>query len=138
MGDALNGVFNRMREGVQRIDAPSIARAVVRNMADAVNHRVAQVEVGALHVDFRPQHMRALGKFARLHAQEQIHVFFRAAAAERTILAGLGQRATAGADFVCRLRVHIGFTGANQRAGAFKHFFKVIRGIADFARPLKT
>ena len=60
---------------------------------DAVEHRVAQIDVARRHVDLGAQHARAVGKFAGAHAAEQIEVFLDAALAERAVLARLGQRA---------------------------------------------
>jgi hypothetical protein len=41
-----------MREGVHRVNAPCIASVVVRCPSNAVNGRVAQVDVGRCHVNF--------------------------------------------------------------------------------------
>ncbi|MPN16036.1 hypothetical protein SDC9_163374 [bioreactor metagenome] len=45
MGDALDGVLNGMGEVVHGVNAPGFPGAVVPDAVDAVNHRVAHVEV---------------------------------------------------------------------------------------------
>ncbi len=56
VGDALDRVRQGMCKIVHRVDAPAVLGAVVSRMLDAVEHRVAQVEVRRRHVDFRTQH----------------------------------------------------------------------------------
>ena len=101
--------------------------------ADAVDRRVAQVDVAAGHVDLRAQRARAVGEFAGAHAPEQVEVLVDAAIAERRVAAGLGQRAAVFAHLVgaqvaddrpCRRG------SASQRA-AVEHL-EVVRGVAQF------
>jgi hypothetical protein len=47
---------------------------VVRGVADAVDGRVAQVDVGRGHVDPGAQDVGAVGELAGLHALEEVHV----------------------------------------------------------------
>ena len=98
MGDALDGVGLAVREVVARIDFPGGAGARMRRVEDAIEHRIAQIDIARRHVDLGAQHARAVGKLARAHAAEQIEVFLDAAVAERAVLAGLGQRAAVDAD----------------------------------------
>ena len=100
MRDAFDGVGLPVREVVHRIDAPLVAGAVMLGVQDAVHHRVAHVEVGRGHVDLGPQGARAVGKFAGLHALEQVEVLFDGAVAIGAVLARLGQRAAVLAHFL--------------------------------------
>ena len=100
MRDAFDGVGLAMGEIVARIDLPGVAGARMRRMDDAVEHRVAQIDVARRHVDLGAQHARAVGEFAGLHAGEQIEVFLNRAVAERARLARLGQRAAVGPHLV--------------------------------------
>ncbi len=93
MGDALDGVGLAMREVVARIDFPRRAGARMRRVQDAVEHRIAQIDVARGHVDLGAQHARAVGEFAGAHAAEQVEVLLHAAVAERAVLARLGQGA---------------------------------------------
>jgi hypothetical protein len=73
---------------------------MVRGVADAVDGRVAQVDVGRGHVDLGAQDVGAVGELAGLHALEQIQVLGDAAVAVGAVLARLGQRAAVGAHLV--------------------------------------
>jgi hypothetical protein len=68
--------------------------------ADAVEHRVAHVDVRRRHVDLRAQHVRAVGELAGAHAAEQVEVLSTRAVAVRAVAARLGQRAAVLADLV--------------------------------------
>ena len=64
------------------------AGARMVGVQDAVEHRVAQVDVAGRHVDLGAQHARAVRKFAGAHAAEQVEIFLDRAVAERAVLAG--------------------------------------------------
>ena len=64
----LEGIRQRVREVVHRIDAPRVPRAVMRGVADPVERRVPHVEIRRRHVDLRPQHVRAVRVLPRPHA----------------------------------------------------------------------
>ena len=46
MCDALERIFDGMREGIQGVDAPLVTRAMVCRVANTVEHRVTQVDIG--------------------------------------------------------------------------------------------
>jgi hypothetical protein len=96
----LQRVLDRMREGVHRVDAPAVARAVVRGVADAVDGRVAQVDVGRGHVDLGAQHHGAVGVLATAHLAKARQVLGRRAAAERAVGAGRAEVAAVGAHLL--------------------------------------
>ena len=83
MGDAFERILDRVREGVHRVDAILVAGVVMGGVADAVDRRIAQVDVGRRHVDLCPQDMRAVGELASLHALEQVDVLGYRAGTER-------------------------------------------------------
>ena len=62
--DVLERVRNAVRPVVGGIDAPVVAGAVVRGVADAIHGRVAQVDVGRGHVDLRAHDVLAVGELA--------------------------------------------------------------------------
>ena len=80
MSDSLHGIVLAVRPIVHRIDFPFRTGAVMRRFVqNAVHHRVAHVYIGMRHIDFGAQNTRTVGKFAILHAFEQIEIFFHAA-----------------------------------------------------------
>ena len=70
MGDVFDGIGNGVGVVIHRVDAPFVAGVVVVHAADAVNHRVAHIDVARGHVDFQAQGFAAVGKFAGFHAHK--------------------------------------------------------------------
>ena len=100
VGDALEGVALAVGPVVHRVDAPLVAGAGVRLVADAVHDGVAQEDVGGGHVDLGPQGLRAVGELAGLHPGEEVEVLLDGAVAVGGRSAGPGQRAAVLADLV--------------------------------------
>ena len=75
MGDALYGVGLAVGKVVGGIDAPLVAGAVVGDLEDAVDDRVAHVEVGGRHVYPGAEHVGALVELPLPHPLEQGQVF---------------------------------------------------------------
>ena len=90
MRDALDGVGLAVSEVIARIDAPRLAGARMLGMKNAIEHRVAQIDVAGGHVDLGAQHARAVEEFAGAHAAKQIKVFLDRAFAKRAVGARLG------------------------------------------------
>ena len=126
VGDVLDRVLDGMGEGVHRIDRPLVAGAVMGDVADAVDRRVAHVDVGAGHVDLRAQDVRAFGEFAGAHAAEEVEVLLDAALAIGAVLAGLGQGAAPGAHVVGGLRIDIGLAGTDQAQRTGVHGVEIV------------
>jgi hypothetical protein len=131
VGDLLQRVLDRMREGVHRVDAPRVAGVVVRGAADAVERRVAHVDVGASHVDLRAQHGGAVGELAVAHGAEAIEVLLHAAAAEEAVGARGVEVAAGGADFLGALLVDVGQAGTDQVLGGAVHEVEVVAREVD-------
>ena len=68
------GVLDGVGEVVHGEDAPLGALAVVLNVADAVEHRVAHVEVAGGQVDLGPEGVLPLGELPVLHPLEEVQV----------------------------------------------------------------
>ena len=81
--DVLQRVLDRVRVGVHRVDLPRVAGHVVLGEADAVDRRVAHVDVGRAHVDLGAQDHAAFGVLAGAHLAEQAQRF-RASAGRGT------------------------------------------------------
>ena len=107
-------------------------------MEDAVEHRVAQVDVAGRHVDLGAQHPRAVGELAGAHAAEQVEVLLDRTVAERAVAAGLGQGAAVGADLVLGLVVHIGLAGADQVLGPGIELLEIVRRVVEMVAPIEA
>ena len=105
---------------------------------DAVEHRVAQVDVARGHVDLGAQHARAVRELAGPHAAEQVEVLLDGAVAERAVPAGLGQRAAVRADLLRRLVVDVGLAGLDQALGPVVELLEVVRGVVEVRRPSRS
>ena len=138
MRDLLQCIFQRMRIGVHRVNAPGVTGAVVRGLADAVDGRVAQVDVRRGDVDFRAQHHRALGVLAGTHFTQTREGFRAGAVAPRSGAAGLGQRAAVGAHFLRALFIHIGVARGDQVFRRFIHEVEIVTGEIQVRAPVKT
>ena len=128
VGDLLQRVFNRVREGVHGVDAPFVARVVVRGVADAVDGRVAHVDVGRGHVDLGAQHHAAVGVLAGPHFGKARQVLRRAALAPGAVFAGGVEVAPVDAHFVRRLLVHVGQARFDQIDGGAVHEVEIVAG----------
>ena len=82
VGDPLDGIRQPMGEVVERVDAPGVAAAIVRGVANPKQERIAHDHVRMGHVDLGPEHMRAVGKLARLHPAQDVAILLHGAIAE--------------------------------------------------------
>ena len=70
MRHALNGILNRMRKIIHRVDAPLIARVMVRHPGNPVDHRIPHVNIRGGHVDLCPQHLAPVREFSGAHSPD--------------------------------------------------------------------
>ena len=133
VGNLLQCIFNRMRKGVHRIDAPLVTSVVMSSAANAVNGGVAQVDVGAGHVNFGAQHHRAIFVQAITHFLKTSQIFLHRAAAKRAIGAGVAKVPPINAHLFYRLLVHISMACLNQRFSSPVHEVKVVAGLIGFS-----
>ena len=120
-----------MRVVVHRVDAPRVAGAVMVRAADAVQHRVAHVDVRRRHVDLRAQHARAVGELAGAHPPEQVEVLVHRAVAVRALAARLRQRAAVLADLVGGQVVDVRLAVADQLLGAVVELLEVVGRVVE-------
>ena len=125
MRDFFERVFDRMRKGVHRVDAPLVARCMVLSEADAVDRRIAEIHVGARHVDAGAKHHRAFGVLAVAHFAEEAQVLFNRAVAVGRVLARLLQGAAVFAHFVGRLLIDVGVARLDQMLSEGVHVLEV-------------
>ena len=76
--------------------------SVVRRFYNTEDRRIAHIEVGRTHIDFRAQYFFSLRKFARFHTAEQIQILFDAALPIRAFPARLRERSTVFAHLLRR------------------------------------
>ena len=110
----LDGVRLAVGEVVHGVDAPGIAGARVLRVQDAVEHGIAQVDVGRGHVDLRAQHADAVRELAGPHTREQVEALVGRPVPPRAGPARIGERAAVLTDLVGGLVVHIGLAGLDE------------------------
>ena len=138
MRDALDRIRLAVREIIGRVNAPVSAGARVRGVQNAVENRIAQVDIPRAHIDFRAQHAGAVRKFSPSHATEEVKVFAGEAVAVWAVAAGLGQCAARGSDLLRALIVDISKAALDQVFGPFIELIEVIRGMIQVRPPIKA
>ena len=136
--DVLDRVRDAVRPVVARIDAPVIAGAVMLGMPYSVHHRVAQVDVAALHVDLGPQHVNAVGVLAVLHLLQQVQAFLDRTVAEGAVAAALSQGAAVGPHLLGGQRVDVGEAALDQIAREPVEAVEVVRGVVLVLAPVEA
>ena len=137
MGDTLQIVADGVRIVVHRVDAPFVARAVVRGVQDAVDDGIAHVDVGGSHVDFRAQALFAVLILARLHLLEELEVLLGGAVPIRAFGAGFCEGAAGVFDFLGRQIAHERLALLDESDGIFVDGIEKVGGVA-LARPFVT
>ena len=79
VGDALQCVLNGVGEVVHGVNAPLVALPVVAHVVDAIDHRVAHIEVAAGQVDLGAQGHGAVGELPGAHAGKQVQALLHRA-----------------------------------------------------------
>ena len=133
----LDRIRYRVGVVVDRIDAPGVARAVMRRVADPVEGRIPHVDVGRRHVDLRAQHVRAVGKLAGPHPPEHVHALGDGPIAIRAVAARLRQRAAVFANLVGREAVDVRLVVPNELLGARVHQLEVVGCVEHPVAPIE-
>ena len=138
VGDAFQRIRERMGEIVHRVDHPLVTGLVMRFFAYPVEHRIAHVQVGALHVDAGTQHRRAFVELVVAHVGEQRQVLFHGAVPVRAVTPWGGEVAAHLRDLLRRLGVHIGQALADQGHRQIVELVEIVAGEAHRAGPLEA
>ncbi len=131
MRHVLNRIRLPVRVVIHRIDAPFVARAMMRRVQDAIHHRIAHVQVRRRHVDLGPQHAAAIGELALLHPNKQVKILFNGPVAIRAVLARLGQCAAVLADLIGSEVIDVCLAGPDQLQRPLVELPEIVRGKAQ-------
>ena len=138
MRDPLDGIRQRMRKIIHRIDAPFIARPVMMRMGNTIDDRITQDHVRCSHIDLGPQDLLPIAEFTRLHAGKQIQVFLNTAIAIGALFARFRERATVGLDLSSRQVIDISEPLPDEFYRIVIEFVEVIRSIEHAVLPGKA
>ena len=140
--DRMRDAFDRVRlavgEVVHRVDAPGLARPVMRHLADPVHRGIAQVEVRRGHVDLGAQHARAVGELPRPHPREEVEVLLDGPVPPRAHAARLGERAAGGAHLLGALVVDVRAARPDELDGPVVELLEVVRGVIQVRAPVEA
>ena len=140
VGNPLQRVLQGVGEVVHGVDAPLVPLAVVVHVVDAVEHRVAHVEVAAGQVDLGPQgHLAllhlAVGELAGAHPGEEVQRLLDGPVAE----GGAGGSVHVAAVLLKLLGgqlAHVGQALFDELHGVLVHLLKVVGGEEEAAAPV--
>ena len=122
-----------MRVGIHRVDAPSVAGVVVLGMLDAVERRIAHVDVRARHVEPGAQHGGPIEQGAGAHLAEAGKVFGGRAIAKSTVCAGVSEVTAVRSHLVGTLLVDVGQARIDQRFRGAVHEIEIVAGVVEMA-----
>ena len=137
MGDPLDVIGLSVGPVVGWIDGPGIARTVVGFAPDAVEHRVAHVQVRGGHFNLRPERAGAVRELSGPHPFEEIQIFLHGAVPVRAFASGRGQGAAAFADFLGGLVADEGLAFADQLHRKLVELLEVIRRVIAVRAPVE-
>ena len=137
VGDVLDGVALAVGVVIHRIDAPFVASTVMMSVYDAVHDRVAEHHILAGHVNFRAEHLFAIGIFSSLHLSEKAKVLLDTAVSIRAVLSRLVYGSTPDADFLLRLVIDVCKSFLYKFLCPFVQLVEIVRSISFFC-PLET
>ena len=72
MSNVLNGILNRMRKVVHRVNAPCVTSIVMSHVCHTVNNRISHVDVRGSHVNLGAKHLLAVLILALFHLLEEL------------------------------------------------------------------
>ena len=127
MGNALNGIFNRMCEIVHRIDAPLVPRIVMGHVSYSVDDRISHVDVRGCHIDLGTENRFPVTELSVFHALKQFHVLFHASVPVRAFLSRLRQCSAVFLHLLRRQVAYVGLSLLNQGYCRFVHLIEIIR-----------
>ena len=136
--DAFGGVLEGVREVVGRIGGPLRAGAVVRLLLDAVDHGVAEVDVGRGHVDLRAEAAAALVELALAHALEEVEVLLDAPVAVGARGAGLGRDAAVLLPLLLGEVADVGLAVADEGLCELVHAVEQVGGVEESVAPVEA
>ncbi len=111
---------------------------MMQRFADAIQHRVAHVQIRRSHIDLGPQHPRAVGELAVAHPLKQLQILPRRAVAIRAVRARLGRRAAMPGDLVQRQLADKRLAGLDQLDREAVELFKIIGGEVNIFAPVEA
>ena len=138
VGNAFDGIFQRMGKVIHRVDAPFCTGCMVCRMGNTIKNRVSHVDVGRSHVDLRTQCMRTVREFPCFHPFKQIQVFFHTTIAVRAFFAGCAQCTSVLTHFFCCQVTYESFAFFDEFHCHFIIFLEIGRSVVQSVFPVEA
>ena len=131
VGDALERVLDGVGEVVHRVAMPGGAGAIVRQVDDAVDDGVAEVDVGRGHVNLGAEAALALGNLTGAHLAEEREALLGGAVAPGGGAAGFGGHAAIGFPLFLGEFADVGLAAADEFLGDGPHLIETVAGVEE-------
>ena len=137
MGNALQRVLNGMGKVVHGIDAPLVPLTVVVHMADAIDDRVAHIEVAGSQIDLGAEGITVVLKFSGAHSGEQVQTFLNGAVAVRGNGRGI-QVAPVLLELLRRQLADVGQSLFDEFYRVLVVLFKIVGAVVEAVAPVEA
>jgi len=134
----LEGIALAVGHVVRRIDAPRIARAVVRCLQDAIEDRVPHEQVGVAHVDLGAQDAVPLLELPGTHAAEQAQILLGGAGPIRGVRARDTGTSALCADLIDREVVDVRVAGLDESLPVRVELLEEVGGVVLAILPVEA
>ncbi len=122
---------------VHRISVPLCSCAVVRNLDNAVDDRIAEMHVGVSHVYLCAKHHAAFHSLGCVHLVEQLKALLHRTVAIRRSHARCCRCALLLSNLFCCLLVNVSVAVLDHPHGKFPQLLKIVGSVIDVA-PLES
>ena len=137
MGNALQRVLNGVCKVVHGIDAPLVSLTVVVHMTDAIDDRVAHIEVAGSQIDLGAEGITVVLKFSGAHSGEQVQTFLNGAVAVRGNGRGI-QVAPVLLELLRRQLADVGQPLLDQLHRIFVVLLKIVGAVVEAVAPVEA
>ena len=132
VGDPFDRIALAVRPIVHRVNAPSVTGSMVMSVHDAIENRIAKIQVGRRHIDLGPQCFGSVWEFPFFHSGKEVQILFDRTIAIWAIATWLRQSSSVLAHLI-RIKVaNKGDPLANQLTCPVVKLFKIIGSVQQF------
>ena len=137
MGNALQRVLNGVCKVVHGVDAPLVSLTVVVHMTDAIDDRVAHIEVAGSQIDLGAEGITVVLKFSGAHSGEQVQAFLNGTVAVGRNGGGI-QVAPVLLELLRRQLADVGQSLLDQLHRIFVVLLKIVGAVVEAVAPVEA
>ena len=136
--NSLERVGQGVRKIVHRVDAPLVARALMRDMADSIQRGVTQVHIRRRHIDLGAQYMFSVFELAGAHAPQHVEALIDRPIAIRAVRTRLCQSTAVLANLFRAEAVDVSDTHLDQCLGRLVKLIEIVRRVREPVLPVES